>query len=88
MERNANYVANFTSSVRSIGYGVEDEVYITMVATIARISDAVVLITESDGEMVVSTDGATVQGYNALGGAICPATWWTRCPQEPAALRA
>ncbi len=72
MERNANYVANFTSSVRSIGYGVEDEVYITMVATIARISDAVVLITESDGEMVVSTDGATVQGYNALGGRYLP----------------
>ena len=72
MERNADYVANFTASVRSIGYSVEDEVYITMVATIARISDAVVLITEADGEMVVSTDGATVQGYKDLSGRYLP----------------
>ncbi|WP_209341639.1 HAMP domain-containing sensor histidine kinase [Flavonifractor sp. AGMB03687] len=72
MERNADYVANFTASVRSIGYGVEDEVYITMVATIARISNAVVLITEADGEMVVSTDGSTVQGYKDLGGRYLP----------------
>lgn len=72
MERNADYVANFTSSVRSIGYSVEDEVYITMVSTIARISDAVVLITEADGEMVVSTDGSNVQGYSDLGGRYLP----------------
>ena len=72
MERNANYVANFTSSVRSIGYGVEDEVYITMVATIARISNAVVLITEADGEMVVSTDGNNIQGYSDLAGRYLP----------------
>ena len=72
MERNADYVANFTASVRSIGYGVEDEVYITMVATIARISNAVVLITEADGEMVVSTDGSTVQGYSDLAGCYLP----------------
>ena len=43
MERNADYVANFTASVRSIGYSVEDEVYITMVATIARISDSYII---------------------------------------------
>ena len=66
MERNANYVATFTSSSRSLGVGVEDDVYIAMIATIARISNAVVLITEADGEMVVSTDGASVKGHQEL----------------------
>ena len=74
MERNADYVANFTSKSRALGLGVEDDVYITMIATIAQISDAVVLITEADGEMVVSTDGVTVQGYNTLGGRYLPRT--------------
>ena len=74
MERNADYVANFTSKSRSLGLSVEDNVYIAMIATIAQISDAVVLITEADGEMVVSTDGVTVQGYNTLGGHYLPRT--------------
>ena len=74
MERNADYVANFTSKSRALGLGVEDDVYITMIATIAQISDAVVLITEADGEMVVSTDGVTVKGYNTLGGRYLPRT--------------
>ena len=72
MERNANYVANFTSKSRSLGVGVEDDVYIAMIATIAQISDAVVLITEADGEMVVSTDGVTVKGYQELAGSYLP----------------
>ena len=74
MERNADYVANFTSKSRALGLGVDDDVYITMIATIAQISDAVVLITEADGEMVVSTDGVTVKGYNTLGGRYLPRT--------------
>ena len=36
MERNADYVANFTSKSRALGLGVEDDIYITMIATIAR----------------------------------------------------
>ena len=72
MERNANYVANFTSKSRSLGLGVEDDVYIAMIATIAQISDAVVLITEADGEMVVSTDGVSVMGYQELAGSYLP----------------
>ena len=72
MERNANYVANFTSKSRSLGLGVEDDVYIAMIATIAQISDAVVLITEADGEMVVSTDGISVMGYKELAGSYLP----------------
>ena len=72
MERNANYVANFTSKSRSLGVGVEDDVYIAMIATIAQISDAVVLITEADGEMVVSTDGISVMGYKELAGSYLP----------------
>ena len=72
MERNANYVANFTSKSRSLGLGVEDDVYIAMIATIAQISDAVVLITEADGEMVVSTDGISVMGYKELTGSYLP----------------
>ena len=72
MESNANYMANFTAKARALGVGVEDEVYLTMMATIAQISDAVVLITEADGEMVVSTDGATIQKYGALSGHYLP----------------
>lgn len=72
MERNANYVANFTSKSRSLGLGVEDDVYIAMIATIAQISDAVVLITQADGEMVVSTDGISVMGYKELAGSYLP----------------
>ena len=72
MERNANYVANFTSKSRSLGLVVEDDVYIAMIATIAQISDAVVLITEADGEMVVSTDGISVMGYKELAGSYLP----------------
>ena len=72
MERNANYVATFTAKSRSLGVSIEDDLYIALIATIAQISDAVVLVTEADGEMVVSTDGATVQGYRDLGGRYLP----------------
>ena len=72
MERNADYVANFTASARSLGVSVEDEVYLAMITTIARISNAVVLITEADGELVVSTDGITVRGYQELSGSYLP----------------
>lgn len=72
MERNANNVANFTSTSRSLGVSVEDEVYIAMIATIAKISDAVVIITEADGELVVSTDGINVRGYQDLAGNYLP----------------
>lgn len=74
MERNADYLANFTSKARVLGVGVEDEVYLTMMATIAQISDAVVLITEADGEMVVSTDGITIQSYTQLSGHYLPSS--------------
>ena len=72
MESNANYMANFTAKARALGVGVEDEVYLAMMATIAQISDAVVLITEADGEMVVSTDGVTIQNYSQLAGHYLP----------------
>ena len=74
MERNADYLANFTSKAKVLGVGVEDEVYLTMMATIAQISDAVVLITEADGEMVVSTDGITIQSYTQLSGHYLPSS--------------
>ena len=74
MESNANYMANFTAKARALGVGVEDEVYLTMMATIAQISDAVVLITEGNGQLVVSTDGVTIQKYSSLGGHYLPST--------------
>ena len=61
MERNAAYVASFAGVSRLQGIGPQHEVYQTFTSTIARISNAVVIITESDGEVVLCTDGLKVR---------------------------
>ena len=66
MERNADYVADFTAKVRAEGIDVRDMAYQLYVANVAHIANAFVLVTEADGELVLCSDGATIQ--SGLGG--------------------
>ena len=70
MERNADLVANFTAEVRSEGVTIRSVAYQAYVANVARISNAFVLITEADGEMVLYSDGFQVT--TASGGQYVP----------------
>ena len=68
MERNADYIANFTGVVWSRNTGaLLDESYQYYVASLAMISDAYVVVTENDGKVVFSADGEKLQ-VNALEG--------------------
>ncbi|MFQ9919030.1 MAG: hypothetical protein ACLRWQ_24350 [Flavonifractor plautii] len=66
MERNADYVADLTAKVRAEGIDVRDMAYQLYVANVAHIVNAFVLVTEADGELVLCSDGATIQ--SGLGG--------------------
>ena len=70
MERNADYVADFTAKVRAEGIDVRDMAYQLDVANVAHIANAFVLVTEADGELVLCPDGATIQ--SGLGGNCLP----------------
>ena len=70
MERNADYVADFTAKVRAEGIDVRDMAYQLYVANVAHIANAFVLVTEADGELVLCSDGATIQ--SGLGGNYLP----------------
>ena len=61
MERNADYIAAFTSAMYSSGFNVRDDGYQVYVSSIARISDAYVLVTAADGQVILSADGNTLQ---------------------------
>jgi len=60
MERNASYVASFTSSYLSggIGSSIQDAGYQLYVASLANISDSTVILAENDGEIVYASAGA------------------------------
>ncbi len=60
IERNTDDVARFTANVRAEGVGVRSVAYQLYIANVAHISNAFVLITEADGEMVLCSDGVTV----------------------------
>ena len=66
MERNVADVASLTSSARALGIGTQNDVYRLYVANIAHISNAVVIITEADGELVLYTDGSTIPAQSDL----------------------
>lgn len=76
MERNADYIAAFTSAMYSSGFNVRDDGYQVYVSSIARISDAYVLVTAADGQVILSADGNTLQ--TALPAIPCPKAWWRR----------
>ena len=58
MERNADDVADFTSSTQEQGIGTQSKVYQIYIANIARIANAVVVIADSDGSLVLYADGS------------------------------
>ena len=70
MERNANYVANFTSSYLSGGMGssIQDAGYQLYIASLANISNSTVILAENDGEIVYASSG--VDTGNLLSGTV------------------
>ena len=60
IERNIDDVARFTANVRAEGVTVRSAAYQAYIANVAHISNAFVLVTEADGEMVLCSDGAVV----------------------------
>lgn len=67
MERNADYIANFTGLMQASGTALGDKSYQSYVASIAMISDAYVVVTQNDGQVVFSADGER-QEVNTLAG--------------------
>ena len=62
MERNASYVAGFTSSYLSNGIGssIQDTGYQLYIASLANISGSTVILAENSGEIVYASSGAGV----------------------------
>ena len=58
MERNVDDVASFTGSTQEQGIGTQSKVYQIYIANIARIANAVVIIADSDGSLVLYADGS------------------------------
>ncbi len=63
MESNAEYIANFTSAMLGQGRDVQDSLFQAYVANIARISDSLVLLAETSGEVVYASDGSRIYNY-------------------------
>lgn len=63
MERNAGYIASFTSSYYQQFLDVRSELYKNYVASIALVSDSYVIVTNPDGEIIYSTDGSYFYAY-------------------------
>ena len=62
MERNAGYIANFTSSYSQF-LDIRSDDYKNYVASIALISDSYVIVATPDGDIVYATDGAYFYSY-------------------------
>lgn len=63
MERNAGYIASFTSSNSQLFLSLRDDYYKNYVASVALISDSFVILTNPDGEILYATDGAYFYSY-------------------------
>ena len=63
VERNAGYIANFTASYYQQYRNIQDDIYSIYVASIARISDAYVIVSNPDGEIIYATDGVNLYDY-------------------------
>jgi len=58
MERNAGYIASFTSSYYQQYLDIENDFYRSYVASIALISDSHIIVADTDGDVVYATDGS------------------------------
>lgn len=63
MERNAGYIANFTSLYYKEFRDIQDELYSNYVANIALISDSFVIVADPTGEILYATDGSKIYTY-------------------------
>lgn len=63
MERNAGYIATFSSSYYQQYLNIRSEFYSSYVASIALISDSFVIVANPDGEIIYATDGANFYTY-------------------------
>ena len=65
MERNAGYIAGFTSLYYQEYRDIQDELYSNYVANIALISDSFVIVAGPDGEILYATDGSKIYDYQS-----------------------
>lgn len=61
MERNADDIASFTAVIRANGVDITDSDYQAYIANIARISDAYIVLAETDGEVVLAAEDGGIQ---------------------------
>ena len=59
----AIYIATFTASYYQQYDSIQDKIYSNYVASIARISDSYVIVTNPDGEIIYATDGDHLYDY-------------------------
>ena len=68
MSRNADYIASFTANMRANSrLDIRNELYQAYIASLAQISDAVVVLSDTEGQVLLTTDGSTVNmGHSGL----------------------
>ena len=61
--RNVGYIANFTTSYLQQNTNIQTDFYRNYIASIALISDSMVLVADPQGQVVYATDGAYFYNY-------------------------
>ena len=64
MERNAEFIAQFTGAVQSSGLSLMDSSYQAYVSSISSISDAYVIICKPGGRVILASEGAFRSGVS------------------------
>ena len=64
--RNVGYIATFTNSYLQQNPGIQTDFYRNYIASIALISDSMVMVANPDGKVVYATDGAYFYDYTAV----------------------
>jgi len=65
MERNVEFISQFTGALQSSGGSVMDSSYQAYVSAIASVSDAYVIICRTDGRVLLASEGAIRDGLAA-----------------------
>lgn len=66
MTSNARYIAEFTGSYLAQGNEIRDSYFRMYVASLAKISGAHIMLSETNGEVVYATDGNKVYQYDGV----------------------
>ena len=67
MAHNAQYIADFTATYLDQGNEIRDGYFQLYIASLARMSDATVMLSETTGEIVYATDGANFYTFENAG---------------------